>query len=93
MYGIRKKVEAKDWLKDKYQYFISVLIYMWFIIFVYDVYMWSMILVYDDYMWYMILIYDFDLRRLCFELTSCDMFIHDDLVKDVSLTCCDRKRT
>jgi len=26
-------------------------------------------------------------------LTGCDMFIHDDLVKDVSLTCCDKKQT
>ena len=27
-YKIKTKVEAKDWLKDKYQYFISVLLCM-----------------------------------------------------------------
>ena len=51
-------MEAKDWWKDKYQYFISVLLCMWFMSMVYDDYMWSMILVYDDYMWSLILVYD-----------------------------------
>ena len=51
-------VEAKAWLKDKYQYFISVLLCMWSMILTCDDYMWSMILVYDGYMWFMILIYD-----------------------------------
>jgi len=46
-YGIRKKVEAKDRLKDKYKYFISVLLCMW-----------SMVMVYDGYIWFMILIYE-----------------------------------
>jgi len=55
---IRTKVEAKDWLKDKYQNFISFLLCMWFMIPVYDGYMWSMILVYDGYVWFMIFIYD-----------------------------------
>jgi len=49
---------TKDWLKDKYQYFILVLLCMWPMILTYDGYMWSMILVYDDYMEFMILIYD-----------------------------------
>ena len=53
-YKIRTKVEAKDWLKDKYQYFISVLLCMRFMILVHDDYMWSMI----GYMRIMILIYD-----------------------------------
>ena len=43
MNGIKTKVEAKDWLKDKYQYFISILVCMWFMILVNDDYMWSMI--------------------------------------------------
>jgi len=58
-------------------------------IIVYDDYMWSMILVYDGYMWF----YDFYLWWLCLEIIWCDMFIHDDSVKDASLTCCERKRT
>ena len=57
VYRIKKNVEDKDWLKDKYQYFISILLCMWFMILVYDDYMWSMILVYDGYMWFMMLIY------------------------------------
>jgi len=58
VYGIKTKVEAKDWWKDKYQHFISVLLCMWFMTMVYDDYMGSMILVYDGYMW-------FDLWWLC----------------------------
>ena len=30
---------------------------------------------------------------MCYELTRCDIFMHDDFIKDASLTCCDRKRT
>jgi len=33
--GQRIKVEAKDWLKDKYRYFISGLLCMWSMILVY----------------------------------------------------------
>jgi len=51
-------VEVNDWLKDKYEYFISVFLSMWFMIIIYVDYMWSMILVYDDSIWFMILIYD-----------------------------------
>ena len=57
-YKIKTTIEAKEWLMDKYQYFISVLLWMWFMILGYDDYMWSMILVYDGYMWFMIFIYD-----------------------------------
>ena len=57
-YRIKRKVEAKNWKKDKYHHFISILLCMWFMTMVYDDYMWSMILVYDGYMWFMILIYD-----------------------------------
>ena len=57
-YGIKTKVEAKDWWKDNYQHFISVLLCMWFMTMAYAHYMWSMILVYDGYMWIMMLIYD-----------------------------------
>ena len=42
-----------------------------------------MILVYDGYMWFMILIYDGCV------LSQPD--VHDDLVKDASLTRCDTK--
>ena len=45
-------------MNEKYQYCISVLLCMWFMIMVYDDYMWSMIMVYDGYMWFTILIYD-----------------------------------
>lgn len=58
VYEINRKVEAKDWLKDKWQYFISVLLCIWFMILVYGDYMWSMIFGYDGYIWFMILIYD-----------------------------------
>jgi len=51
-------VEVSDWLKDKYQYFISVLLCVWFMIIIYVDYMWSMILVYDDSICFRILIYD-----------------------------------
>ena len=57
-YGIKTKIEFKDWLKDKYRYFVSVLLCMLFMFLVYDDYMWSMILVYDGDMWFMILNYD-----------------------------------
>jgi len=45
-------------MKDKYPYFISVLLCMWSMILTYDGYMWSIIMVFDDFMQFMILIYD-----------------------------------
>ena len=57
-YWISKKLEDKDWLKDKYQYFISLLI---------------MHVIYDSDLWWLHVIYDFDLWQLSFELTRCDM--------------------
>ena len=46
-YEINTRVEAKDELKDKYEYFILVLLCVWNMILVYDVYIWFMILIYD----------------------------------------------
>jgi len=56
--GQRVKVGVKGRLKDKYEYFISVLLFTWSMILIFDVCMWSMILAYDDGKWFMILIYD-----------------------------------
>lgn len=61
------------------------------VIFYYGI--WWLYVIHDSGLWWLHVIYDVDLWWLCFALTWWDSFIHVDLVKDASLTCCDRKRT